>query len=425
MRIHSVNSLPADWQIASFGHCADITMGQSPKGNTYNTSGDGLPLLNGPAEFGHRFPVPVQWTTAPTRLAEKGDILFCVRGNTTGRMNLSDSRYCIGRGLAAIRGKDGETETQFVSFLLECIKPQIYSVAIGGGSTFPNISLSGLSGFQVPRPPLAEQRKIAAVLGLVQRAVDQQEQLQALSAELKKTLLHHLLIHGLQHKAQKQTEIGPIPQSWDVVSIGDLTTTVYRYPTYYGITYVDTGVPEIRGELLLENGAIEDDRSKYRFITEETATKFPKVRLEAGDIVMSVRGTMGKIGLITDQLSGSVITANLIRLAPNRARIFPQFFRWALLTPRFVQSLNAASPQTTIKTITAPNLKELKLPLPSLQEQKEIADSILSADRKEQLHHRKHAALSALFRTLLHELMTARIRVHNLHLPELETAAVA
>src|SRR4051812_27756515 len=97
------NDLPAEWTVATLGDIAEIVMGQSPPGDTYNTEANGLPLLNGPAEFGKRFPTAVQWTTQPARLADDGDILFCVRGNTTGRINIADRVYCIGRGLAAIR----------------------------------------------------------------------------------------------------------------------------------------------------------------------------------------------------------------------------------------------------------------------------------------------------------------------------------
>ena len=71
-------------------------------------------------------------------------------------------------------------------------------------------------------PPPCEQRKIAAVLGLVQRAIEQQERLIALTMELKKALLHKLFTEGLRGEPQKQTEIGPVPESWELVPLGSL-----------------------------------------------------------------------------------------------------------------------------------------------------------------------------------------------------------
>ena len=81
-----------------------------------------------------------------------------------------------------------------------------------------------LGRYHIPVPPLPEQRKIAAVLGLVQRAIEQQERLIALTTELKKALLHKLFTEGLPGEPQKQTEIGPVPESWEVVAWGILAT---------------------------------------------------------------------------------------------------------------------------------------------------------------------------------------------------------
>ena len=138
-------------------------MGQSPKGDTYNTDGIGEPLINGPAEFGSKHPIPVQWTNKPTKLCKDGDVLFCVRGNTTGRMNIADQRYCIGRGIAAIREKTQISDTLYIRHLLEYERSSLYRIAIGGGSTFPNISTVHLKNYPVALPPLPEQCAIAYV----------------------------------------------------------------------------------------------------------------------------------------------------------------------------------------------------------------------------------------------------------------------
>jgi type I restriction enzyme S subunit len=125
---------------------AEIIMGQSPKKKDVNEVGDGYPLLNGPTEFTERYPEPVQFTTDGRRFSDFGDILFCVRGSTTGRMNYADQPYAIGRGIAAIRGKDGYP-TPFVRAVIENNLDRLLAAATG--STFPNVSKSLLNEFDV------------------------------------------------------------------------------------------------------------------------------------------------------------------------------------------------------------------------------------------------------------------------------------
>ena len=90
-----------EWKETTLVEIAEIEMGQSPSGETCNTIGDAIALLNGPTEFGLKNPKAVQFTTDSKRKCRPLDILFCVRGSTTGRMNWADKEYSIGRGLAA------------------------------------------------------------------------------------------------------------------------------------------------------------------------------------------------------------------------------------------------------------------------------------------------------------------------------------
>ncbi len=149
---------------------ADIVMGQSPKGsNCFDTYADGsLPLLNGPTEFGEEFPTPVQYTNQITREAEVGDVLFCVRGSTTGRMNKADQKYCIGRGLAAIRAKSPELN-EYVFQVLCHLRDAIFEQAKGAGSTFPNISGKELKEWRIS--PVSKEHALIVSENLRQLAL--------------------------------------------------------------------------------------------------------------------------------------------------------------------------------------------------------------------------------------------------------------
>src|SRR5258708_28932507 len=125
-------------ETAALGNIAVTIMGQSPEGNTYNHTGSGIPLLNGPTDFGLLSPEPTVWTTAPTKFCEPDDLLFCVRGSTTGRMNWANQRYCLGRGVASIRARSGDTDTRFIYYSLVSELDRLLSLC--AGSVFPNLS---------------------------------------------------------------------------------------------------------------------------------------------------------------------------------------------------------------------------------------------------------------------------------------------
>ncbi|HFL8204746.1 restriction endonuclease subunit S [Escherichia coli] len=151
-----------------FSHIAEIIMGQSPKGEEVNNEGIGLPLLNGPTEFTDRYPAPVQHTAYAKKISLPGDILFCVRGSTTGRMNYSDQKYCIGRGLAAIRGRNGYP-TPYVKAVLETYLPKLLAAATG--STFPNVSKDLINNIPVSVLPVENACNISKLIELQEEKV--------------------------------------------------------------------------------------------------------------------------------------------------------------------------------------------------------------------------------------------------------------
>ena len=179
------------WEQLTMGEVAIIEMGQSPPGESYNVKGEGIPLLNGPTEFTERFPKALQWTTEPTKLCQPGDILLCVRGSSTGRLNVSNGVYCIGRGLAAIRSlmKDGSTE--LLEYLLEYYTHDLLSRT--AGSTFPNIDKASLSLMRVLLPAPIQQHRIADVLRTCDELIEGGKRRSSYLRQQKRGLMQQLL----------------------------------------------------------------------------------------------------------------------------------------------------------------------------------------------------------------------------------------
>lgn len=182
---------PVGWHWGRLSEIADVIAGQSPSGEYYNEDGIGTAMLNGPTEFTDLHPIPVQYTTKVTKLCAVGDILFTVRGSSTGRMNIADQEYCIGRGIAAIRAKDG-CDTDFIYYTLITISEKILAEAKGAGTTFPNVSRGELLKKWVLIPD-TDQTEIASKIKSVDAFLKEKQKKVTTIQRLKKSLMQNLL----------------------------------------------------------------------------------------------------------------------------------------------------------------------------------------------------------------------------------------
>ena len=152
--------IPEGWGVKQLGEMCDVVMGQSPKSEFYNESGEGLPFHQGVTDFGDRFPTDRVYCTIQNRIANPGDILFSVRA-PVGRINVADKKIVIGRGLSAIRCKDGNQVS-----LLQQLKDRFTEEdTMGVGTIFNAIRKSDLLEIQLLAPPdslIAEFEEIAA-----------------------------------------------------------------------------------------------------------------------------------------------------------------------------------------------------------------------------------------------------------------------
>lgn len=268
---------------ATLADVASITMGQSPPGETCGASPIGDPLLNGPSEFKTRYPVPAQWTTAATRRAEPGDVLLCVRGSTTGRMNRADQRYAIGRGVGAIRGAS-PIDTDYIDYALRCTMPEL--LATTSGSVFPNLSIPDIRAHQIPWPESSIRQQVVAVLGVMDEKIGINEHALKLTRELLQSEFEKL-VEPLADIAVAR------PAGWGMASLGEwleVLETGKRPPG--GVARYTDGVPSLGAESIVSLAAF--DFSKTRFVPVEFFSSMSRGVAEDFDVLLYKDG--GKPG---------------------------------------------------------------------------------------------------------------------------------
>lgn len=140
--------IPEGWEVKKMSEIANITMGQSPEGSSYNDDGNGEIFFQGSTDFGWRYPTIRQYTTQPSRRAKAGDILLSVRA-PVGTLNIADNDCCIGRGLAALNSKSGYDS--YLYYVMEYFK-QIFDNRNNAGTTFGSITKDDLFSLKLIYP---------------------------------------------------------------------------------------------------------------------------------------------------------------------------------------------------------------------------------------------------------------------------------
>lgn len=294
----------SEWKTYRLGEIAEIIMGQSPMGETCNENGDGIPLLNGPTEFGSHYPTPVQYTTDAKKLSKINDILFCVRGSTTGKMNWSDRQYAIGRGIAAIRHKNGN---QYRYFLRGVIDNNIKNIlGIATGSTFPNISGEQLREFEISAPKdLSTQKEIASILSSLDDKIElnlqMNQTLEAMAQAIFKEWFVNFNFPGFDGEL-----VDGLPKGWRMGTLGDVCERITKgtTPTTLKKQFVEKGINFIKAEGIDDFGNFITE--KFAFIDEETNEMLKRSIIQENDIVFTIAGTLGRVA----KVDKSIIPAN-------------------------------------------------------------------------------------------------------------------
>jgi type I restriction enzyme S subunit len=279
------------------------------------------------------------------------------------------------------------------------------------------IRKSDFLSIQIPLPPLPEQRAIAHVLRTVQRAKEATEGVIAALKELKKSLMQHLFTYGpvpvteRERVPLQETEIGPIPAHWRVVRLGEV------FDILQGKSLSAKQNKGVRPRPFLRTsnvywGYLDLSKLDVMDFTEEEEQKFA---LQHGDLLVCEGGDVGRTAMWEGQMQGVYYQNHLHRLRARDNNVNPPFVMYWLQTAFTLLNLySGSSNKTTIPNLSRGRLAVFPIPLPPLDEQSEIARMLQAVDAKIAAEERRRAALEELFKTLLHALMSGRMRVPHI-----------
>ncbi|RLQ22598.1 restriction endonuclease subunit S [Seongchinamella sediminis] len=315
-----------------------------------------------------------------------------------------------------ILNPDSELDQDFLFFALKFLTAKIEEKAYGLAALV-HVRKGDLEATQIPLPPLPEQKKIAHILTTVQRAIEAQERILQTTTELKKALMHKLFTEGLRNEPQKQTEIGPVPESWDVVEL----VSLLREPLRNGHSAKTTTDEDGIRTLTLTAVTQRDFSRKNTKITCADPHRVRGMWLRSGDIFIERANTADYVGLAAlyeGPEDFAIFPDLLIRVRIDNRRIRPKVLvEWLLAEPcRRYYKKNARSTAGNFPKIDQGTVEKTLIPVPSPEEQAGLENIFRTLDNKLRQHTARRASLQDLFRTLLHELMTAKTRVNGIEL---------
>lgn len=396
-----MSELPSYWVTRRLGDVAEVIMGQSPPGSTYNKSGDGVPFFQGKAEFGSKHPTVRQWTTAGTKFAKAGDVLMSVRA-PVGPTNIADQDCAIGRGLAAIRA-GSNLDQSYLIWYLKHVEASIQSR--GKGTTFDAISGNDLRDTLVNLPPLDEQKRIVEALADHLSRLD--KALADLEVAAKRS--QHLFLAALE-KAIEECNESTYKSLADCLNLVDQKKKVQRGWSPQCLSHPQSDSSKWA---VLKTTAVQNMRYEPQHNKELPKTLEPKTHLEVqvGDFLMTTTGPRNRCGvvcLVTSTPKRLIFSGKILRFQPDSAKLHPAWLELVLASHRYQKQLDRLKVGSSDSSVSIGNAQvlELTVPVPSLAQQRRLVGDVEKmkalAERFEMEIEQEAQKFKELRRALLH-----------------------
>ena len=326
-------------------------------------------------------------------------------GATTGKIgvNQTNKKILLNQRVGKFEPKQALNKLYLFNFLLTKIE---YSLEISVGAAQPNLSTAQIKNFQIPLPPLHEQKRIVAILDQAFTAIDQAK------ANTEKNLKNAREL--FQSKLQETFDNGKLKidtGEWEEKKLGEVCDFI-RGPFGGSLKksiFVNNGIAVYE-----QKHAIHDQFDEIRyFITDDKFKEMQRFELFSGDLIMSCSGTMGKTAIVPEYIKKGIINQALLKLTTSK-KLEVEYLNIWMGSKTFQKNVEEYAQGAAIKNVASvKTLKQIKIPLPMLSEQKKIVkklDAVSTETKKlEAIYQRKITCLDELKKSILQKAFSGEL----------------
>ena len=390
----AVGVIPEHWQVVSLGDIATFFSGGTPRSSNKQYYMGEIPFI-GSGDITKRkvnkYITEEALKNSSAKLINKGDLLYALYGATSGAVAISKIDGAINQAILCIRTNEN---INFIYEFLMLNKQKIIRTFLQGGQG--NLSAKIIVHLKILLPPLTEQQKIANILTTWDNAIAKQKQLITAKQKLKTALMQQLLTG--------KTRFKQFSDAWQVVRLGEAFDA--RDGTHESPNYLSKGIPFITSKNLKGDSI---DFSNVNYISDENHLNFSKrSKVNNGDILFGMIGTIGNPIIVNTDKDFSIKNVALIKQNNKVNNVFIlNYLKSSSINKQFVMNSDGG----TQKFISLKNIRNLKVPLPTIAEQQKIAAVLTTADNEIALLQKQLTALETEKRGLMQQLLTGKTRV--------------
>jgi len=412
----AIGKIPVDWEVVKLGYIASLRNGinfdKEQKGERGILTVDVLNMYS-PSIFidsSNLYRVDLDPISKKDYILKEGDILFVrssVKREGIGWVTLfkpfdEEATFC--GFIIRARLTDKRIYPEFLAYFLRYGKTRGRLISESGHAAITNISQDTLQNLGIVVPPPVEQKKIAEILAKIDGAIEKTAQVIEKTKELKKGLMQKLLTRGIGHKKFKMTEIGEIPEWWQVVKLKDIVQRFYNggTPDTKNDKYWDGNIPWITGADF-ENQKVSRIR---RNVTQQGVENSSTNIIPKGNLLVVTRTGVGKLAIAPFDIA---ISQDITGIILNADKAVTGYVYWYL--DHKADRSKSIIQGTSINGLLRGDLEAFSIPLPSVKEQEEIADILFSIDDEIERESNHKEQLEIVKKGLMQVLLTGRVRV--------------